>query len=153
MRRHRTPTDQPTRDAGFTLIELLVVIVIVGVLAAIAIPIFLKQREKAIDASVESDLKALATAEETIYTEDDEYVTDDGAHRAALTHVGWRASEDNVVQAYVTTQGFCLRGSNPAGSRGGSAGGYYWYDSLAGGLASTQPDGACTGSPSFTTLS
>lgn len=49
------------QEDGFTLIELLVVILIIGVLASIAIPAFLNQRKSAVDASLKSDVKQLAT--------------------------------------------------------------------------------------------
>ena len=48
------------KDQGFTLIELLVVIIIIGILAAIAIPVFLNQRKRAVDASLKSDLRHAA---------------------------------------------------------------------------------------------
>jgi len=60
---------------GFTLIELLIVVVIIGILAAIAIPKFSATREKAYFAAMKSDLKNLASQEEIYYADGYQYTT------------------------------------------------------------------------------
>ena len=71
----------PRAQEGFTLVELLVVLVIVGLLAAIAIPAFFAQREKANDAAAKGTARTAETALETYAIAEDTY---EGADPAAL---------------------------------------------------------------------
>jgi type IV pilus assembly protein PilA len=64
-----------SKRKGFTLIELLIVVVIIGILAAIAIPKFANTKAKAYVASMKSDLRNLITAQEAYYSDNNTYAT------------------------------------------------------------------------------
>ena len=119
---------QEEREGGFTLIELLVVIIIIGILAAIAIPVFLNQRKKGYDAQVKSDLRNAATAEETYLTDNQVYTN----NLANLQTAGAKISANDTITPYAdAAKGYCIVGNNSASSN------FFLYDSQAGGLMPT----------------
>lgn len=87
-------------EEGFTLIELLVVVIIIGLLAAIAIPAFLGQRNKANDAAAKSLVRNAATAVEAAYADTQDYSTVTAAQLAAIepniSFAGTDAAKDQV---------------------------------------------------------
>ena len=88
-------------EKGFTLIELLVVILIIGILAAIALPAFLNQRSKAQDTEAKSAARTAQTAMETFYTDEQTYV---GADEAAVRKI------EPALNEGVATAGLAISG-------------------------------------------
>ncbi|WP_456788511.1 prepilin-type N-terminal cleavage/methylation domain-containing protein [Cellulomonas sp. P5_C5] len=125
----KTMDKRANGEKGFTLIELLVVIIIIGILAAIAIPAFLNQRQKAWVSQVESDLKNAAIAAESFAV--DNNGSYDGMTTGDLDTNGFNPTEDvtvSITSADVET--YVLSGVNA------NLDGRTWtYDSATGVIA------------------
>jgi type IV pilus assembly protein PilA len=96
-------------EGGFTLIELLVVILIIGILAAIAIPSFLSQKTKATDSSAKELARTAETTAET-------YATDHGGSYAGMSAAELQNDEKTISIGCPTSSNACLKAVTPEGS-------------------------------------
>lgn len=100
----RSLTHRLPHEHGFTLIELLVVILIVGILAAVAIPTFLSQTAKAGDSQVQAAINSAQIAEKTYLSDDERYTNASGTSGNPLLTI-----EPTLSVAFTPT------GASPAG--------------------------------------
>jgi type IV pilus assembly protein PilA len=136
-------------DEGFTLIELLVVVVIIGVLVAIAVPVYLNYRKGAADKSAQSDVRGAVSTIEQYYTDNaNAYPSSTLASNAASFSLygaggtsaggptpatqpgGWITLSDKTTMTYIPngTTAYKVCATNSGGS-----GKIYLYDSSKGG--------------------
>ena len=102
-------------EKGFTLIELLVVILIIGILAAIALPAFLNQKEKGQDAEAKSAVRTLQTAQETYYTDNQVYADTVAKLKALEPAIG--DFESRVTTVTGTASGYSVEVESKGSSK------------------------------------
>jgi len=158
-------------DEGFTLIELLVVVVIIGVLVAIAVPVYLNYRKGAADKSAQSDVRGAVSAVEQFYTDNSNTypVSVTGGNNSGVSGqtnttslglvltAGGTATQtitlsDKTQLAYVPvipSGGTAATSYKLCGNNTGGSGKWYVYDSSVGGSVKASTGtitnlGACT---------
>ena len=123
-------------DEGFTLIELLVVVVIIGVLVAIAVPVYLNYRAGAADKSAQSDVRGAISAIEQYYTDNgNAYPAAFASQTTSSIPIGSQriTLSDKTTMTYVPVPATAATSYLLCATNSGGSGKVYFYVSSAGG--------------------
>ena len=130
-----------SEESGFTLIELLVVILIIGILAAIALPNFLGQRSKAQDSSAKSDARNLVSQLESCYTDNNTYSGSGNGGSCLSTNTGLSlgTAQGQVEVTAATSSTYTIVGHSKSG------GDFTIAKDASGNVTRTCAGGSCSG--------